>query len=223
LPAAVAQPRSRCVAVLDALRSSDDELGQVLAVLRAAGVAEPETELVAAGDRRLLGLYRDLAGRPAELTLTCGACHTVNSLELDPDSLAAPSSRVAVVGRGGGIREPTYGDLVGLPAEHDAAEGALLARLVVGAPARPPDFADFRLVDDTLAGPLIVECAGCGVRLEAPVDVERLVLELLTRLLARVDVEVHLLANAYGWSLEAIEALPDERRTLLADLVAEDR
>jgi len=223
LAAAVAERRSRTVVVLDALRSSDDELGQVLAVLRADGLPEPEAEPVAAGDRRLLALYREFAGRSAELTIACGACETVSSFELDPDALAAPAPRVAVVGRGGGIRGPTYGDLVGLPQDPDEAEQSLLARLVIGDPARPPDAADFEAVDDSLSGPVVAECVGCGCRLEAPVDVERLVLELLTRLLARIDVEVHLLANAYGWSLEAIEALPDERRARLAELVAEGR
>jgi hypothetical protein len=215
-------PRSRSVSLMAALAAADGELGQVLALLRADGVEEPEAMELGTGDRRLLRLYRELAGRPAELNVTCGACGTISSVELDPDALPATAPRVAVLG-GGGLRGPTYGDLVELPADPRDAESALLRRLVVGTPARPAEADDLELVDDSLAGPLVLECVGCGRPLEAPVDVERLALELLVRLLVEVEVEIHLLARTYHWPLAAIEELPDERRSRLAELVLEGR
>jgi hypothetical protein len=214
--------RSRSVSLLAALGAADDELRQVLALLRADGVERPEELSLGAGDRRLLHLYGELAGRPAELTATCGGCKTVSSVELDPDRLPPMAPRVAVLD-GGGLREPTYSDLVELPADRGEAEAEFLRRLVVGAPRRLAHPADLDRVDDSLAGPIVLDCVGCGRRLEAPVDVQPLVLELLARLLAAVDVEIHALARAYHWSLEAIESLPDERRMRLAELVLEER
>jgi len=217
-----ATARSRTVPLLAALESAEDEVGQAVALLRADGVEEPEKLSLAEGDRRLLRLYRKLSGRPAELAVTCGTCGTTSALELDPDVLRPPAPRVALLDHGG-LREPTYGDLVGLPSDRAEAEAALLRRLVVGDPGRAPEAADLELVDDSLVGPVRLDCVGCGQPLEAAVDVERLVLELLSRLLVGVDLEIHALASAYHWSLEAIESLPDDRRSRLAQLVLEER
>ncbi len=220
--AAVERATARSISLLAALESAPDELGQVLALLRADGVDEPDALPLGVGDRRLLRLYAELAGRPVELTVACGACETVNSVELDPDLLPPDAPRVVSLG-GGGLRAPTYADLIGLPDDAAEAERLLLDRCLVGAPERAPRAAHLELVDDSLAGPLVAECMGCGTVLEVAVDIERRVLELLVRLLVDVDVEVHLLARAYHWPLETIEALPDARRARLAELVREER
>ena len=47
-----------------------------------------------------------------------------------------------------------------------------------------------------------------------------LVIEALGELRSTVDREVHLLATTYGWDLTTIDALPDDRRQRLADLVS---
>lgn len=214
----------RAAEVLSALAVHDSELGQVLGLLRAsAPEREPESLPLGAGDRRLLALHRALTGRDVELTVACGACGMLNELLIAVEALPAPVSRVAVCGSGGGVREPTYGDLVGLPGERSAALAELLRRCTVGAPSRPPRAEDLELVDDSLAGPLGSTCAGCGGPLEALLDVQRVVLELLQRQLVLIDHETDVLARAYHWDLAAIEALPDERRTRLARLAAEDR
>jgi hypothetical protein len=124
---------------------------------------------------------------------------------------------------GGGVRQPSYSDLVGLPTDRGHAEAELLRRLVVGSPRRAPRPDDLERVDDSLAGPIALDCVGCGRRIEAAVDVQLLVLQLLAGLLAGVDHEVHALASAYHWSLDAIESLPDDRRARLAELVLEGR
>ena len=125
----------RAAAVLAELPEQGSELEQVLALLRASSVDEPETLAVAAGDRRLLALHRALTGRDVELTVTCG-CGTVNEVALSevPDELP----RVAVCGSGGGLRAPVYGDLIGLPSDGDEAVAELLRRCTVGTPARAP-------------------------------------------------------------------------------------
>ena len=78
-------------------------------------------------------------------------------------------------------------------------------------------------VDDSLAGPILLACVECGELLEVAADVELLALAGLQRHALEVEHEIHLLAGAYGWSLDAIEALPDERRRRLAQLVADRR
>lgn len=210
-------------AAIAALGSAGDELGQVLALHRAAGVLDPERLAVSIGDRRLLTLHRLLTGRDVEVAATCSGCETVNVAVLSRDTVAPPVARTAWLGLGGGLREPTYGDLLELPADPRAAEAELLRRCTVGVPQRAPVPDDLERVDDSLAGPIRLACAACGAAVEVAADVERLVLEGLQHHAAEIELDVHLLAGAYGWSLTAIEALPDERRRRFARLVADGR
>ena len=209
-------------AAIAALGSGADELGQVLELLRLGGDETPGRLRVAVGDRRLLELHRELTGRDVEVVAECGGCGEVNVAALSADVLPAPCERVAWLG-GGGLREPTYDDLHGLPPDEEAAEAELLRRCTVGEPARAAVADDLERIDDSLTGPILLACVECGTGLEVAVDVERAVLERLQRHAAEVEVEVHLLARAYGWSLAAIERLPDERRRRLAGLVADGR
>lgn len=206
---------------LAVLREETTELGQVVAVLAAAGY-DPALIPVGEGDRLLLRLHRELAGHDIELALACPDCTTVNAVRLGPDTVPPAWPRSAVSGRHGGLRQPTYADLTALARlGDDATAGAeLLRRCAVGTPARPPTEADFELIDDTLAGPLAFACAGCGAEVEEPIDLQSLVLRALLRLLDELDTDVHLLASAYGWELPAIERLPRMRRRRLAELAS---
>jgi hypothetical protein len=98
-----------------------------------------------------------------------------------------------------------------------------LRRCTVGEPERSANADDLALVDDALTGPLELACAECGAPVPVDVDVQGLVLERLVRLRRAIDVEVHLIASAYHWTLGEIEALEDERRSRLAGLIAEGR
>jgi hypothetical protein len=211
----------RSAPILAALDEGRDELAQVLGLLRAAGATKAEELPLGEGDRRLLGLHVAITGREAELTVACGGCGAVNAASLGPAAVPRPGPRLRPLGGGGGLREPTYADLLELPAEREAAAAELLRRCVVGAPRRAPTEDDLQHVDDSLAGPLLLECVACGAPVEAAVDVQRLVLELLQRHAVEVDAEVHLLASGYHWDLASIEGLPDARRRRLARLVAE--
>ena len=210
--------------VLLELRGPTSELGQVLAVLRAAGEAEAEAMLVGTGDRRLLDLATRLAGAAPEVSVACPACGELNSFVLSADVLppAAPAS--AWWGPGGGLRPPTYADLVAV-AEVGAGGGLdeLLKRCTVGVPPRPATAADAEWADDTLSGPIDLACVACGEAVSLDVDVQRVVLERLMARAREVEREIHLLARAYHWNLATIEALPDARRRRLARLVDEDR
>jgi hypothetical protein len=210
-------------AAVAALGSADDELGQVLALHRATGVQEPERLTLSVGDRQLLALHRALTGRDVEVAATCAGCDAVSVAVLSPQTVPPHATRTAWLAPGGGLREPTYGDLLELPADPQVAEAELVRRCIVGAPARAPDPQELERIDGSLAGPIALACAACGAAVEVAADVERLVLEGLQRHAEEIEVEVHLLAGAYGWSLPAIEALPDERRRRLARLVADGR
>ena len=211
----------RAAAVLAGLSEDGGELMQALALLRGTHEDAPERLTVATGDRRLLALHRALPGRDVELLAVCEGCGTENELSLA--SVPAEEPRVAVCGTGGGLRAPTYGDLLGLPADESSAVTELLRRCTVGSPSRAPEPGDLERVDDSLVGPLVSSCVECGAPLEVGLDVERVVLTALHAQRGRIDEEIHLLAGAYHWDLDTIERLPDERRSRLARLIAEER
>jgi hypothetical protein len=208
--------------VLAALTESDTELGQAVAVLEAAGAGDVAALPVSQGDRELAALAQDLGGRELELVAPCPRCGVLNAVSLDPERLPAPAPRVAVLGRGG-VREPTYGDLLDLPGDSQEALDELLARCTVGEPLRRPTAAALELVDDALSGPIALTCVGCQEPITIDADVQRLALVRLAECAREVEREVHLLAAAYHWSLAEIEALPDARRRQLAALVSESR
>ena len=101
-------------AVLRALAEGTDELGQALAMLGASGVEQPHRLTLAEGDRVLLDVHRQATGRDVELTVTCPACGTVNETSLAAGAMPASWPRMAPLGRGGGLRAPTYADLLDL-------------------------------------------------------------------------------------------------------------
>jgi hypothetical protein len=205
------------------LESSSTEIGQVIALLRAAGIEEPKEVRVAAGDRFLLQLHHGLTGRHLEVAAECRECGTVSAAVLSPEALQEEAPRTALLGWGGGLRSPTYGDLLELPFEADQAEEELLRRCTVGRPSRAGGAQELEAIDDSLTGPIVLACVECGGLLEIAVDVERLVLEHLQRFAAEVELEIHLLAREYGWRLGEIEALTDGRRRRLARFVTDGR
>jgi|SRR5579884_823856 len=207
--------------LLASLDGSASEVAQVVALLGAAGCDEPERLRVGEGDRRLLALYGSLTGDVLEVLAECPGCGELCEARLDPAQLPPASERVAVLGRGGGLREPTYADLLDLPGDPAQAVRELCSRCVVGSPSRTPEAGDLELVDGSLAGPIVIACSGCGEPIALDVDVEQLVLERLVRRAHEIDREIHVLARAYHWSLAEIESLGDERRRALAELVEE--
>lgn len=210
-------------AALAAIGASDDELGQALALLRIAGCADPEALTLGEGDRLLLALYHELTGSDLEVAVECSVCETVSVATLSPQTVPRHEPRCAWLGPAAGLRQPTYGDLLGLPGDPELAETELLARCSVGRAPRPPQSEELELVDDALTGPVVLACVECEQLLETAADVQRLVLENLQRCAVMLDFELHLLASTYGWSLAEIESLPDDRRQRLANLVAEGR
>ncbi len=213
----MAQPTG--IQLLAALDSAADELGQAMAVLAAAGLGPPLTT-VGAGDRELLGLVATLTGRPLEVTARCPRCGTVNSIVLTDGAVSPYEPRTRWFAPGSGVREPTYADLGGLPADEREAIAALGDRCTVGHVALADAIAALDDVDGSLAGPIGCACVDCGAPMSVGADVEQLALDRLRAAADEVDREIDILASRYRWELETIEALPDRRRRRLAHLAA---
>jgi len=231
LPAAPRPPETagrsappRLAALAAALDDGGSALAQAIEVLRwavtdaalaASAVSDAADLPVGVADRLLLDVYERALGRVLERTVACPECGEWTTFPLAGDTVGEHWPRSAWCGPGAGVREPTYADL--LLAAGDPA--ALLARCAVGS---TPTLTDLAAVEASLCGPLRSSCAGCGVALVDDVDVMGLVLAGLTELQAELDWELHVLATAYGWDPETIDALPDARRRRLADLVSSD-
>lgn len=207
--------------VLGALRGRGSEMEQVAALLTALG-RDPARTPVGEADRTLLALHRAVCGDDVVLVLRCAACGADNEVRLAPEDLPIPAPRCAVRGRGG-VREPSVGDLLGLPDHPEAAAAALLARCTVGRPDQSVHPADLELVDDSLSGTMAFACTECGATASWALDAQALALRGLGRALDRLDEEIHLIAATYHWDLAVIEALPDSRRRRFAALIAEGR
>ncbi len=210
-------------ALLAALEGPRGELEQALAVLRAAGHADPEALEVGEADRRLLAALQDATGAGLELTARCPVCAALNAAAVTAGDVPPARPRCATLGPGGGVRQPTGGDLLGLPDDEPNATDELLRRCVAGRPAQAPRPEHLALVDDALTGPIELTCVECGEPLTIDIDLQAVVLERLARHARALDHEIHLIASAYHWTLAEIRALPDAQRSGLARLVAEER
>lgn len=205
------------IELLAALDDGTSELQQAMAVLRAAG-HDPDTMPVAAGDRALLDIVRRVTGRPVELVVVCPVCSAPNEITLDLSSIPAHEPMSRWLAPGTGVREPTYRDLDGLPAEDGAAVSVLCARCSIGDVAAADGPAALDDIDQSLGGPLALSCVECGGTARVDADIEQVVLGRLRAFADDVEREVHLLASTYKWDLATIESLPDHRRRRLARL-----
>jgi hypothetical protein len=218
---------SPLVTLAAALEDGTDLLSQAVAVLRARpdpvelafhGVDDPAELPVGAADRRLLAVHEEVLRRPLDVTAACPACGARSTLGLTAESVGPHPWSCVPAAAGGGLREPSYGDLLACAGDPDA----LLDRCRVGDPraARSATVADLERAEHSLAGPLRSACAECGGPVAVDADVVTLVLAALAVVCAELDREVHLLASTYSWDLATIEALPDHRRERLAALVS---
>jgi hypothetical protein len=129
---------------------------------------------------------------------------------------------------GGGprFRIPTVGDLVTALGSPDP--DATLSRLCTdpleldGRARRRVDLALGALAPslrDLVQG----SCPGCGRQLTRQFDPISYVLTELADHCRRLYADIHLLASGYGWTEEAIIALPRSRRTRYVAMVADER
>jgi len=178
-------------------------------------------------NRRLLALRRSLVPRPIEAQVACPGCGTDNEFVLPADAVTAAAPvpagarvRLEVDGRTHTFRLPVLADLTSDgdgPPVADLADLAARTCLDPPAPALTPDDVD-RLAQawDTLdpAGSVRIDlqCVGCRRTVAADADPAAFVASDLDLLVDRLLREVDLLAHRYGWSEQAILALPPARR-----------
>lgn len=211
-------PAPSRLALLRAVEEAGSECGEVIALLRACGVADCTPFPVGVIDRLLLRAHRAVLYRDLEVVVACPACGVLNGLPLGIDDVPEYSPRSAWCGPGIGVREPTGADLADLPDDAEEAALELELRCRIG-PAEGPVAADaLDRVDQALCGAVRVACIECGALVSEFVDVQHLVTAAIADAVADVDVEIHLIASRYGWELATIESLPDGRRGRLAAL-----
>lgn len=194
-------------------------------------------------DRRLLGLRERLLGERVELVGRCPACAAEVEVELDTRALAALAAgagetravEVRCAGHRVSARQPTGADLAELEASPvgDAAMW-LLRRCVLratgpdGAPvepaALPPAVVEalggrLEAADPLAVLDLALSCAACGHRWQDVFDVAKALGPELRSWVARLLVEVHDLARAYGWREAEILGMPPSRRRAYLELV----
>ena len=208
------------VLLLRLIGEARSELEEMLVLLRACGVPDPESLPVGLIDRLLLVAHRAVTGRDLEVVVRCGACGVLNELPLGAADVPPHEPRWAWCGPGAGVREPTGADLLDLPEDPDLAGRELLRRCAVGPAGGGGDHAALDRAEQSLCGVVRVACIGCAAPIEHGVDVQHLVAAAVADAVADVDLEVHLIASRYTWDLDTIEGLPERRRVRLAALVA---
>jgi hypothetical protein len=185
--------------------------------------------------RHLLALHRDLVGTPLEAVVTCRVCGVDCEFPVPAEAvldLPAPLPgtvvTVDVEGAPESFRLPTVEDLDATRGlAYDQAVRCLAGRTHVGdgSPSLGSEevarlAAAWEGADPAGDVTVDLDCVGCGARLTASVDPAAFVARDLDRLLERLVHEVHALASAYGWTEDAILALPSSRRRRYLELVA---
>ena len=195
---------------------------------------QPQADLDAdtPGERnfRLLSLRRALLGPRLPCVVDCPACGTLLDLDVDLDALLAQPATPD--------RSPLalrHGDsclALRLPAMRDVAQAAAqcsgvqdlavrLARRCVTEgewPHEPPAglleaaSSAFERADPFGALTMAIACPACAGASAVALDPGALLWQELGTLAESLLDEVHLLARAYGWSEQAILALPAARR-----------
>lgn len=207
-------------------------------LLQATGEEDVGDWSVGRRDSSLLERYC-ASGGTIEALADCPACGAVMDVSLDPRTLAAAPGRDRVTVEHEGFvvsaRPPTVADLQNLPTDDDeeAMRRFLLERCIVSA-ARdgeclgvgdlPEDVVDLVELALDEADPsadirLGLTCAECRAAWTESLDPVVFAWSAVEGSARRLATDVHLLAQAYGWSEREILALSPFRRHLYLSAV----
>ncbi|MFJ5776170.1 hypothetical protein [Streptomyces sp. NPDC093094] len=185
-------------------------------------------------NQRLLAVHHAWVHRPVDGLVPCPTCGTDNEFTLPVRAVAelppAAPDAVARLEAGGTeltFRLPVLADLVLVAGRPPAGSlYALACGTCLDAQVPPLDADDLdRLADawEVLdpAGSLRVDltCAECGREITADADPADFVARDLDLLVDELMHEVDVIAGGYGWSEEAILAMPAPRRRRYAELI----
>jgi hypothetical protein len=210
-------------------------LGALLAAIEGAVTIASDT--LGGRNRRLLALHRTLVGTPLEARVTCTHCAAQSEFTLPVDAIMAkpepdPQARVRV--RSGrrtlAFRLPSMADIDAVRGSSDveAVRRALLERCRIGEGSLSEQAAEklaakFEALDPAANIVINIACSGCARHIAASVDVASFVARDLDRLVDGLFRDIDLIASAYGWTEQAILALPPERRRRYVALIAAGR
>jgi hypothetical protein len=176
---------------------------------------------IGARDAALLRARRDLFGAHLAATADCPACAERMAFELDLDVLAAqvvaaPSDAQVRCGAGR-FRLPTSRDLAQAIASAQPRHAlAASCRLDGDAPLDDAALdaldAAFAAADPAAQIDIALRCAACGHPFTASFDIAECLWADVARTANRTLDDVHLLAQAYGWSESDVLAVPPARR-----------
>lgn len=189
-------------------------------------------------NQRLLAVHQAWVRRPVDGHVTCPYCGTDNEFALPVRAVAElPSAAADAVARleAGGVeltlRLPVLADLTSAAGRPPAGSlYALACDTCVDSRVPDLDAGDLERLADAWealdpAGSLRVDlvCAECGREITADADPADFVASDLDLLVDELMREVDMIAGGYGWSEEAILALPAPRRRRYVELIAEGR
>ncbi|MFI1292470.1 hypothetical protein ACH4VM_29065 [Streptomyces sp. NPDC020792] len=189
-------------------------------------------------NHRLLTVHQALVRRPIEAQVTCPSCGTDNEFALPiqavaelPRAEAGAVVHLFVEGVELTFRLPVLADLTPVTGRAPADSLHALACdtcLALRVPRLGPDALD-RLADawEVLdpAGSMRVDllCAGCEREIAADADPADFVARDLDLLVDELMREVDVIASGYGWTEDAILAMPAPRRRRYVELIVEGR
>ncbi|MGA2490120.1 MAG: hypothetical protein ABSF99_08030 [Anaerolineales bacterium] len=185
-------------------------------------------------DRMLAVIYRRMYGGSIATMLTCGQCKKPFDLDFElgelEKSLAAESPPQGLQRTGGTFQLPD-GSRFRLPTgcdelevahmSPDQAQSELLQRcLLAGDPAgKEAVLAAMQVVAPLLDLDLQANCPECGFTQAVHFDLQRYLLSAIQAGQTNLAYQVHLLASAYGWSLETILGLPRSQRLAYVNVI----
>ncbi|MBO9713881.1 MAG: hypothetical protein J7495_13305 [Sphingomonas sp.] len=196
-----------------------DRLLRALASGEGAGLGR---DTLGMRNQRLLRLHAELGGGALEAVAKCPACGTDNEFALPGDALLAlplPASDAAATIGAARFRLPRMDDLL------SDDPRPLAVRCCDG--RRAPSAASIVQAGEALdaldpaANPVFdLACSTCGGAYRAAVDIAGFVAAALDRVATRLLHDIDTIAAAYGWSEQAIAALPADRRRRYVEMIA---
>lgn len=214
--------------------SAHRRLERLLAATMPQAMLDADT--LGARNRRLLALHAALSDAPLDGRLRCAACQTDNEFPVPAGAILAcplpnPAARVRIRTAEGRLtwRLPLMSDI---HAVKGAPAGRALARIVSrcrvgprqGGPVGPAALARLALRFEALdpAARIVVDlrCAECDAALRAFVDIAEFVAAAVDLIVDGLFRQIDAIARAYGWSEQAILALPAARRGTYMAMIA---
>ena len=220
----------------------------VRTLLALDGVDDRNRELWTLGqcDMKLASIYGALFGSVVDATVRCGVCEETLEFETTLGALFGASDTTAAVANESDslrivhdaydvtCRPLQLRDLLAMPPAPARARMHLLGCAVLEArrdgtviPIEVLPASLYVMIGEAIClrdphgeTAIALACAACGSPNDVPFDMSTFLWEALERHVSRIFADVHTLARGYGWSEDAILALPDARRRRYLTLLA---